>query len=214
MPGLETIVGDRSRVLVKQSKEWGEILLGFEAKNRFELCDEHGQRIGLAAEEAHGVGAWFARNLFGRCRKASIHLYDETGQRIGRGEKPFRWFFHRMEIYDGEQKIGAAQRKWSWFHRRFVLENADGQEIMQIHSPFFRIWTFKLMFEGQEVGRISKKWGGILREMFTDADTFGVECQDFVPTELRKMLLVATFLIDFTCFENNNNGGGLNILGD
>jgi uncharacterized protein YxjI len=119
-----------------------------------------------------------------------------------------------MEIYDGEQKIGAAQRKWSWFHRRFVLENADGQEIMQIHSPFFRIWTFKLMFEGQEVGRISKKWGGILREMFTDADTFGVECQDFVPTELRKMLLVATFLIDFTCFENNNNGGGLNILGD
>jgi hypothetical protein len=32
---------------------------------------------------------------------------------------------------------------------------------------------------------------------------FGVELQPQVPVELRKLLLVATFLIDFTCFENN-----------
>jgi hypothetical protein len=78
--------------------------------------------------------------------------------------------------------------------------------------------------EGQDGGlrprALARAWRpseanrGQSRPTFTDADTFGVECQDFVPTELRKMLLVATFLIDFTCFENNNNGGGLNILGD
>jgi hypothetical protein len=39
--------------------------------------------------------------------------------------------------------------------------------------------------------------------MFTDADMFGVEFQPHVPVEVRKLLLVATFLIDFTCFENN-----------
>ena len=77
----------------------------------------------------------------------------------------------------------------------------------------FRIWTFKLMFQGNEVGRISKKWGGMLKEMFTDADIFGVECQPHVPVEVRRMLLVATFLIDFTCFENNTGGGGFNFFG-
>ena len=86
---------------------------------------------------------------------------------------------------------------------------------MQIYSPMFRIWTFKLMFEDQEVGRISKKWGGMLKEIFTDADMFGMECEQHVPVEVRSILLVATFLIDFTCFENNSrSGSGLSLLGD
>jgi len=208
MSGLESIVANRRRVMVHQMHEWGEILLGFESKNRFELNDEDGTRLGLAAEEAKGVGAWFLRNIFGRCRKASIHIYDPDGNRVGRGEKPFRWFFHRMEAFDGDQKIGAIQRKWSLLHRKFVIENAAGQEVLEIYSPLFRIWTFKLLFQGNEVGRISKKWGGMLKEMFSDADIFGVECDENVPVEIRKVLLIATFLIDFTCFENNAGTGG------
>jgi len=204
MSGLDSIVGDRERVLIRQHKEWGEILIGFESRNRFELLDENGGTLGLAAEEGGGLGAMLGRQFLGHCRKATIHIYDPSGAEIGRGEKPFRWYFQRMELYDGDRRIGAIQRKWSWIHRRFALENAAGEEVMEIFSPMFRIWTFKLMFQGQEVGRISKKWGGMLREMFTDADTFGVECQPHVPADVRKMLLVATFLIDFTCFENNN----------
>lgn len=207
MAGMDSIVADRERVLVRQTKEWGEILLGFESKNRFELLDEHGQRLGLAAEEAQGFGAWFLRNLFGRCRKASIHVYDALGRKVGRGEKPFRWYFHRMEVWDGETRLGAVQRRFSLLHRTFAIENAAGEEVMQIHSPLFRIWTFKLMFQGQEVGAIKKRWGGLLREMFTDADTFGLEVQQHVPVEVRKILLIATFLIDFTCFENNQSSG-------
>jgi uncharacterized protein YxjI len=215
MPGLQTIVGDRTRIMIHQMLEWGEIALGFESKNRFEIKDEEGNRLGLAAEEAKGVGAWFLRNLFGRCRKASIHIYDGEGERLGRGEKPFRWFFHRMDVFDGDQKIGAIQRKWSLLHRKFAIENAAGEEVMDIYSPMFRIWTFKLLFQDKEVGRISKKWSGLLREAFSDADTFGVECDPNVPDEVRQVLMVATFLIDFTCFENNNGGGSaLNILGD
>lgn len=207
MAGMDSIVADRERVLIHQTKEWGEILLGFESKNRYELRDESGQRLGLAAEEAKGVGQWFLRNLFGRCRRATIHVYDEAGNEIGRGEKPFRWFFHRMEVFDGEQKLGAVQRKWSWLHRVFAVENAAGQEVMQIVSPLFRIWTFRLLFRDQEAGVIRKRWGGLLKEMFTDADAFGVEVAPHVPLEVRKLLLVATFLIDFTCFENNTGGG-------
>ncbi|MFT6081872.1 MAG: hypothetical protein ACJA0V_000673 [Planctomycetota bacterium] len=213
MTGLEAIVGDRTRVMIRQQKEWGEILLGFESKNRFELSDDEGQRLGLAAEESSGFGAMFARNFLGKCRKATIHIYDDAGNRVGRGEKPFSWFFHRMEVYDGTKKIGAIQRKWSWVSRKFAIENEAGREVMQIYSPIFRIWTFKLMLEDQEVGRISKKWGGMLKEMFTDADVFGMEVDETVPNELRAILLVATFLIDFTCFENNSkSGSGLSLL--
>ena len=206
MAGLERILGDHQRVMVRQKKEWGEILVGFESKNKFELSDDQGNQLGLAAEEGGGFGAMLGRQVFGQCRRATIHIYDTGGNKLGRGEKPFRWFFQRMEVFDGDQKIGAVERKFTWLSRRLVVENAAGEEVMEIVGPIFLLGrgTFRLMFQGQEVGKISKKWGGALREMFTDADTFGVECDTQVPAEIRKILLVATFLIDFTYFENNN----------
>ena len=211
---MDSIVDGRERVLIHQMKEWGEILLGFESKNRYELRDEHGQRLGLVAEEAAGLGQWFLRNLLGRCRKATIHVYDANGQKAGRGDKPFRWFFHRMEVFDGDRRLGAVQRKWSWFHRVFAVENAQGQEVMQLKSPFFHPWTFTLTFQGQEAGVIRKKWGGLLKELFTDADVFGIEMQPHVPVEVRKLLLIATFLVDFTCFENNQGSGSMLDFGE
>jgi len=209
MTGLEAIVGDNERVLIQQTKEWGEILLGFESKNRYELRSESGARLGYAAEEARGFGQWFLRNLFGHCRRASIHLYDSAGNKVGRGEKAFRWFFHRMEVFDGATRIGAVQRRWSFWHRVFAIENAQGEPVMELTSRLFRIWTFELTFRGQRVGVIKKKWGGLLKELFTDADTFGVEVAPHVPVEVRKLLLVATFLVDFTCFEQNQGSGGV-----
>lgn len=206
---MDAIVGGHERVLIQQTKEWGEILLGFESKNRFELKDERGQPLGYAAEEASGIGQWFLRNLFGRCRQAVIHVYDLHGTSVGRGEKPFRWFFHRMEVIDGGVKLGAVQRKWAWFHRLFAIENSAGEEVMQIESPFFSPWTFTLTFQGREAGVIRKKWSGMLKELFTDADLFGLEVQPHVPVEVRKLLLIATFLIDFTCFENNQGSDSL-----
>lgn len=206
---MERILGQRQRVLVRQVKEWGEILLGFESRNRYDLLDEDGSVIGHAAEEGGGLGRILLRNFLGTCRAATFHFYDKDGQEVGHGVKPFRFYFHRLEVFDSATKLGAVQRKWAWFSRKFVLEDENGNEMLQIVSPFFRIWTFKLLLDGQEVGRIAKKWGGVLREMFTDADTFGVEFgHPKLPLALKKMLLAAVFLVDMTCFENNQGRGG------
>ncbi|MEM7232149.1 MAG: phospholipid scramblase-related protein [Planctomycetota bacterium] len=212
---MDAIVGDHERILVKQAKEWGEILLGFEARNRFELFDDDGDPIGFAAEEGGGFGAAIMRNIFGRCRKATYHVYDVEGEEVGRGEKPWSWFFHRMELFEFDEKIGAIQRRWGWFNRLFTVEDAEGNELLTIKSPFFRIWTFKLLLGDKEVGRVSKKWGGLLKEAFSDADTFGVEFgHDDLPHEVKKLLVLSVFLIDLCHFENNNSRGGGISFGD
>lgn len=206
---------DTRRILIRQTKEWGEILVGFEARNRYELFDERGDKIARAAEEAGGFGRMLARQFFGHCRRSTIHIYGLDDRKIGRGEKPFRFFFHRMDVYEGREKVGAIQRKFSILHRKFVIENARGQEVLEIYSPLFRIWTFKVLFRGREVGRVTKKWGGVLRELFSDADTFGIEYEGGADMDaLRMVLICGTFLIDFTCFENNQGRGGLLSFGD
>ena len=57
---------------------------------------------------------------------------------------------------------------------------------------------------GEEVGKITKEWGGVLREAFTDADTFGVHYGPAMNPQLRSLVLAATFLIDFLYFEDSN----------
>jgi len=203
---MNSLIENNDRIMIKQTKEWGEILTGFETRNRYELLDGDGNRIGNAAEEGGGIGTALLRNFLGKCRACKIHIYDRNGEKVGRGDKPFRFFFHRMDVYEGGRKIGAIQRKFSILNRDFTLEGPDGRELLLIRSPLFKIWTFKLLHEDKEMGRISKKWGGLLKEAFTDADTFGVEfSHSDLPAEVKKLLVVAVFLIDFVCFEKSKN---------
>jgi len=201
---MKSIIGDRKRILVRQTKEWGEILTGFETRNRFDLLDEEGNRIGNAAEEGGGLGTALLRNFLGKCRACKIHIYDVDGNKVALGDKPFRFFFHRMTVYDGSKKVGAIQRKFAILNRDFMVEGPDGRELLLIRSPLWKIWTFKLLQGDKEVGRISKKWSGLLKEAFTDADSFGVEfSHPNLPDEVKQLLVVAVFLIDFVCFEKS-----------
>lgn len=55
----------------------------------------------------------------------------------------------------------------------------------------------------------------LLAEAFTDADRFGIgyTVDDLSPV-VKKLLFAATFLIGFTCFENNTRRGGvIDVLG-
>ena len=59
-----------------------------------------------------------------------------------------------------------------------------------------------------QVGKITKQWSGIGREMFTDAQNFGLTFPIDLDVKMKATLLGATFLIDFMYFERGSNGGG------
>lgn len=57
--------------------------------------------------------------------------------------------------------------------------------------------------ESRSVGRISKQWGGLLREALTDADDFGLQFPLDLDVRVKAVLLGATFLIvspPFICY--------------
>ena len=74
-----------------------------------------------------------------------------------------------------------------------------------LYGPLLRPWTFEIRAGARTVGRIVKKWGGIAKEAFTDADTFGITFPANCPSGTKAVLLGAVFLIDFVHFENKNN---------
>ena len=64
--------------------------------------------------------------------------------------------------------------------------------LININNNFFQILSKD---KTVEVGRISKQWSGLLREVFTDADYFGITFPMDLDVRMKAVMLGACFLI-------------------
>lgn len=192
-------------LLVRQQKEMLEVFTGFETKNRYEILDANGQLALYAAETGGGAMAFITRSFLKSKRPFTMELLHPQGGVALTLRRPWNWFFSEIHVHDSTgQKIGVIDQRFAFFARRFSVQGPGGEELAQLHGPFFRPWTFKVMKGEQQVGKISKQWSGLLKEAFTDADNFGLELGPEMDLQLRTLALAATFLIDFLYFENKN----------
>ena len=196
MDGLSSING----LVVSQQKEWGEILSGFETKNRYTISDTSGRRLYYAAEEAGSMLLrWFLKAL----RPFTIAVLAEDGQVVLRIKRPFRFYFHRAEIIDSQgQLLGVIERQFSVLRRNYSVQDGSGQKVFELFGPILHPWTFQIKKNDVEYGKITKKWSGLLKESMTDADNFGVMFPAEWDAKLKALFMGAVFLIDFVHFEN------------
>ncbi len=207
---LESLVGRARGLSVKQSKELAEILVGYDVANRYALRDDAGRELATVMEESGGLGGAIMRNLFGVARAMKMHIVHTDGREIAELSKGWSLFFHRVELTSGGQLLGAVDRQWSLLGRKYQVTDDRGRVLARIQRPLFKLWTYPVFDDnGRQIATISKRWGGLLTEIFTDADTYGVVFEGGVDNRLRSLLLAAMFLIDMTNTENNANSGGL-----
>lgn len=190
-------------LVVRQQKEWGEILTGFETRNRYTVSDPSGCGLYLAAEAAgNPLLRWFLKAL----RPFTIAVASKEGQEVLRVVRPFRFYFHRAEVFDAQgQSLGVIERRFSVLRRVYSMRNRSGEEVFQLFGPLLHPWTFEIRKDGIEVGKITKKWSGLWKEGFTDADNFGVTFPAEWDVGMKALSLGAVFLIDFAHFENRGN---------
>ena len=187
-------------LVLSQKKEWGEIVSGFETKNRYVVLNELGNELYRAKEEG---GSLLLRLSLKAFRPFTIVLTKGDGQPALRVERPFRFFFHEVDVREaGGKVLGTVVREFSWLHRLFRVSDAQDKEICRLYGPLFHPWTFEIRQNEREVGKITKKWSGLLKEGFTDTDNFAAVLPPGMSTEAKCVLLGAVFLIDFVYFEN------------
>jgi uncharacterized protein YxjI len=191
---------------IEQRKEWGEILTGFETRNKYRVTDFSNQTVFDVEEESGGIAALLARFLLTHLRPFTIRLFSPQGREIFTLQRPFRFYFHELEVRKpGGSVLGRVVRRFALLRRRYTLRDRHGREIYQLFGPIIRPWTFLIKQDGRDVGKIVKRWSGLLKESFTDADNFGLELPADLDADQKALLLGATFLIDFVHFEKNKN---------
>ena len=189
-------------LVVHQQKEMTEIFTGFETRNRYVVRNEHGQELCFALEEKGNIFLrWFLKAL----RPFSILITDLQGALLYHLVRPFRFFFHEMDVFDQNGGlVGKIKKRFSIVRRIYSVFDATGREVCELFGPVFHPWTFKIRIGKQEVGKITKKWSGLFKEGFTDADNFGVTFPAEADKSQKALMLGAVFLIDFVHFENKN----------
>lgn len=192
-----------SSLIITQSKEWGEILTDFETKNKYVVRNESGGELYYAAEEGGSIILrWFLKAL----RPFTVVVLNTDNKVLMRVKRPFRFYFHEATVVDASgESIGRLSKRFSIIRKKYSVFNSADKEVYQLFGPLFRPWTFIIKSDGEEFGKITKKWSGLLTESFTDADNFGIEFPITWDVKLKALFLGAVFLIDFVHFEDKSN---------
>jgi hypothetical protein len=210
---LAGILGSAFLVIEQHARHWWEILLNWEQRNEYAVRDPSGATVGFVVEQGKGFLAAVVRCFMGSHRPLDVAVFDTREQLLLQLERTFFWFFSSLDVKtpDG-QRQGKVERRFGIITKRYDLHDERGRVFATIASPFWRIWTFPILDgSGRQVGEISKKWSGLGKELFTDADNFKVDFGEgrWTPGQ-RTVLFAAALSIDFDFFENNsgNSGGG------
>lgn len=207
---IETLL-DGNQFIIKQNKEWLEILSGFETKNKYMIMNPQKEVIGHIIEEGSGFLKIIQRFFLKSHRPFTFSIFDTEGNRLLTAHRKFFWFFSDLFIETENKKFGSIHRRFAFFQKKYSLIDKHAHELFTVKSPIWRLWTFPIYDHlGNKMGVITKKWQGFLSEIFTDADAFLIDLTSQSLTPEQKVLLFASGIsIDFDFFDNNQGSSGL-----
>ena len=204
-PGWPAKLQAAEGLSIKQSVEMLEAWTGIETANSYVVKDGMNNVVFHAIEESGGVGDLLVRNYLQSARPFTMRVQELHGDTAFVIQRPFRFFFSEIEIQDPMgRRMGGVQREFAFVNSRYTVTGRRPTEKYEIFGPLFRPWTFKIRKQGQDCGLISKRWAGLRKETFTDADSFGIEFPPGISHDLKAVFLGAVFLIDFAHFEHGS----------
>lgn len=216
-PGLEYLTSI-DQLLVHQKVELLEAFTAFETANKYTIKNTLGQKVYWAVEDTDCC----TRNCCGPARPFDMKILDFYQNEVLHFNRPLRCqsccfpcCLQTMEVSAPPGNvIGTVEQNWSIFTPQFSIKDQTGNTVLRIEGPFctFSICgdvEFKVVTnDGSQVGKISKQWSGFAREVFTDADHFGINFPMDLDVRVKATLLGALFLIDYMFFEKSGNKEG------
>ncbi|MCE9534687.1 MAG: oxidoreductase [Planctomycetes bacterium] len=133
---------------------------------------------------------------------------DELQFTLRRGWYLFR---ARIEVKDAQgELIGYFRSKIMTLGGAFEVYTKDNALFAQVRGG--KRWFFDYHLhtpEGMEIGQVTKKFGGVVKEIFTSADAFLVTVNEkFTEQKAAKILLLAAAIAVDMIYKEDKSGGG------
>jgi uncharacterized protein YxjI len=172
----------------------------FEFNTEYALLDDQGRQVGVVRQEGQSAAKKVIRAL-GALDALMTHtfsVYDWLGNRVLGLTRPRTMWKSKLHVVDGQDApMGSIVQKKLIGKIRFDLEGPSGEPLGWIQGQNWRAWDFVIHdAQGAPVGRVTKKWAGAARELFTTADNYLLEIAPTVQGPLRYVALAAGSGID------------------
>ena len=121
----------------------------------------------------------------------------------------------KIKVSDAEgTERGAILQENVVGKKHFALVNGRADRIGSIDGENWMSWDFAIHDStGAEVGRITKKWAGILKEGYTTADTYVLQIEAEVSSDLRPLMFASAAGLDVALKQDDNGGWGFGGVG-
>jgi uncharacterized protein YxjI len=185
---------EMDRMFVKQK---GKLI---ELTNEYSILDENGAQVGYVREEGQSTARKVLR-FVSNVDQFLTHryaVYESDGTVLLKMTRPGKILKSKVHVTSGAgEPVGSIVQQNVLGKKRFGLESPAGDALGAINAENWRSWDFQILdVQGGEIGRITKKWAGIAKEMFTTADNYLVEIKPEVTGPLRQLATAAAVGID------------------
>ncbi len=144
-------------------------------ENCYNVFNDKGEQIGFVKQK---LSAWH-KILQLIINKAmlpfELGIYNAQGNLESSVSRGWTFWMSKIEIKDPqEQIIGTVQQKFKFFKPTFKIFNVSEKLVAEITGDW-KAWNFVIKnATNEEIGTISKKWAGAMKELFTSADKYNV----------------------------------------
>ena len=181
-----------------------------ELTNEFKIRDEQGNEIGAIRQEGQTAlkkAARFVSSL-DQFMTHTLAVYDNTGTKVLELIRPRKFVKSKLNVTDGAGRpVGQIAQQNAIGKIRFGLEG-NGVKLGEIRAENWRAWNFAIVdHAGQERARITKKWEGLAKTLFTTADDYLVELDPSITGDFRLLVLAAAAGVD-TALKQDSRGFG------
>ncbi|HEY0261953.1 MAG TPA: phospholipid scramblase-related protein, partial [Chitinophagales bacterium] len=165
----------------------------FKFENSYQIYNDKGEAIGVIKQKL-SAGQKILRLLINKAMLPFLleikNSNDELEASISRG---WTIFMSKIIIQDADgNKIGAVQQKFKLFKPTFKILDASETIIAEI-SGDWKAWNFVINdASNTQIGSITKKWAGAMKEIFTSADKYNVNIDSNYSNKENKIAILSS----------------------
>jgi uncharacterized protein YxjI len=177
----------------------------FKAASNFDIYDIESGEVVLHCREDN-LGTWTKMLRFTDYKRMTpfdIEIRTPSGEPVLHIRRGWSFFLSKVDVYnEAEQRIGGFQQKLFSVGGAFQVLDSQNQPLCELKGKWTS-WEFSFRSGNAEIAKVSKKWGGLGKEMFTSADNYVLQIDPNLPSEssLRQLIMAAVMCIDMVLKE-------------
>jgi uncharacterized protein YxjI len=183
-----------------------------EMTDEYRIFDDAGNEVGTIREVGQSTARKALRLFTGvdQFLTHKLEVCDRAGRLVLTLERPAKLLKSTIKVSDaGGRERGAILQDNVVGPKHFALVDDRGTRIGSIDGENWISWDFAIHDgTGEEVGRITKEWTGLLKEGYTTADDYLLRIDAEVSSDLRLLMFASAAGIDLALKQDDTGRWG------